>query len=389
MRLAYKLDDDALMSGDRAAQHAAARAAARLDRLEAEAVYILRELAVFARPALLFSGGKDSAVLLHLALKAFAPQRPPFKLLHIDTGHNFHEVIAFRDQRAAQSRPAPDRARRWKIPSRAAACGCAHAEASRNAAQAVTLLEAQQEFEFDALIGGARRDEERARAKERVFSHRDAFGAWRPRAQRPELWGLFNRHIGAGEHMRVFPISNWTEADVWSYIAQENIELPEPLLHARARRRAPRRPAVSGHRTHAGRARATGSSASGALPHRGRRHLHLPGGELAPRRRSSAGGNADRFRVRTRRHAHGRSRQRRSDGTPQGRGLFLMDGEAFRGAPPQHAAQQIRFMTAGSVDDGKSTLIGRLLLDSGALMRDQLATIGDDRGRSGGAHRRA
>ncbi|HYD86878.1 MAG TPA: sulfate adenylyltransferase subunit CysD [Vitreimonas sp.] len=205
----------------------------RLDRLESEAVYILREAAAFVRPALLFSGGKDSAVLLHLALKAFAPQKPGFKLLHIDTGHNFPEVIAYRDQRARQTgldlivREVEESIRRGSVRVESET-------ASRNAAQAVTLVEAQQEFEFDALIGGARRDEEKARAKERVFSHRDAFGAWRPRAQRPELWSLFNRRLGAGEHMRVFPLSNWTEADVWAYIARERIELPR-LYYAHER----------------------------------------------------------------------------------------------------------------------------------------------------------
>jgi sulfate adenylyltransferase subunit 2 len=233
MRLAYKLDDGALMSGEPAIAQTPQIAATRLDRLESEAVYILRELTVFARPALLFSGGKDSAVLLHLAIKAFAPQKAPFKLLHIDTGHNFPEVITYRDARARQTgltliaRTVEDSIRRGSV-------RLATPTASRNAAQAVTLLEAQQEFEFDALIGGARRDEEKARAKERVFSHRDAFGAWRPRAQRPELWGLFNRHIGAGEHMRVFPLSNWTEADVWAYIVRENIELPS-LYYAHQR----------------------------------------------------------------------------------------------------------------------------------------------------------
>jgi len=219
MRAAYDIDDRTLSA-------APARATARLDRLEAEAIYIVRELAVFSRPALLFSGGKDSAVLLHIALKAFAPQKPPFALLHIDTGHNFPEVLTYRDARAAATglglvvRKVEDSIARGSVE-------VSGPTASRNGAQAVTLLEAQQELEFDVLLGGARRDEEKARAKERVFSHRDAFGAWRPRAQRPELWSLFNRHIGAGEHMRVFPLSNWTEADVWAYIARERIPLPE------------------------------------------------------------------------------------------------------------------------------------------------------------------
>lgn len=223
MRVAYDTDDGALMTGG-GETIAPTHAPSRLDRLESEAIYILRDLAVFQRPALLFSGGKDSAVLLHLALKAFAPLRPPFALLHIDTGHNFQDVIAYRDQRAAETglklvvRTVEESIRRGSVRLREGA--------SRNAAQATTLLEAQQEWEFDALIGGARRDEEKARAKERVFSHRDAFGAWRPRAQRPELWGLFNRRIAPGEHMRVFPLSNWTEADVWAYIARERIALP-------------------------------------------------------------------------------------------------------------------------------------------------------------------
>jgi len=229
MRLAYQLDDT--MSSEPSAIERAAPT--RLERLESEAVYILREAAAFVRPALLFSGGKDSAVLLHLALKAFAPQKPALKLLHIDTGHNFPEVISYRDMQSRQTglelivRDVEGSIRRGSV-------RVASETASRNAAQAVTLLEAQQEFEFDALIGGARRDEEKARAKERVFSHRDAFGAWRPRAQRPELWSLFNRRLGAGEHMRVFPLSNWTEADVWAYIVRERIALPS-LYYAHER----------------------------------------------------------------------------------------------------------------------------------------------------------
>ncbi len=192
-----------------------------LDWLESEAIYILREVAGQCQnPVLLFSGGKDSAVLLRLAEKAFRPGRFPFPLMHIDTGHNFPEVIEFRDRRVAQLgerlivRTVEDSIRRGSVRLRSASD-------SRNAAQSVTLLEAIGEFTFDAAIGGARRDEEKARAKERVFSFRDEFGQWDPRQQRPELWSLYNARVHPGEHVRVFPISNWTELDVWQYIARE------------------------------------------------------------------------------------------------------------------------------------------------------------------------
>jgi len=197
-----------------------------LDWLESEAIYILREVAGQCQNAvLLFSGGKDSAVLLRLAERAFRPGRFPFPLMHIDTGHNFPEVIEFRDRRAAELgerlivRTVEDSIRRGTVRLRAETD-------SRNAAQSVTLLEAIGEFGFDAAIGGARRDEEKARAKERVFSFRDEFGQWDPRHQRPELWSLYNARVHAGEHVRVFPISNWTELDVWQYIAREAIDLP-------------------------------------------------------------------------------------------------------------------------------------------------------------------
>jgi len=197
-----------------------------LDWLESEAIYIMREVAAgCANPALLFSGGKDSLVMLRLAEKAFRPAAFPFPLMHIDTGHNFAEVIAFRDQRAAELgerlivRSVEDSIARGTVKLRSETD-------SRNAAQSVTLLEAIEEFKFDALLGGARRDEEKARAKERIFSFRDEFGQWDPKAQRPELWSLYNTRVHPGEHMRVFPISNWTELDVWQYIARENLALP-------------------------------------------------------------------------------------------------------------------------------------------------------------------
>ena len=205
-----------------------------LDWLEEEAIFILRETAAaFERPALLFSGGKDSCVVLRLAEKAFKTQgedgqykgRLPFPLLHVDTGHNFPEVIEFRDQRVAEMGERlvvghlDDSIQRGTI-------RLAHPLESRNGHQTVTLLEAIEEHRFDVLLGGARRDEEKARAKERIFSHRDAFGQWQPKEQRPELWTLFNTRIKPGEHMRAFPISNWTELDVWLYIARENIPLP-------------------------------------------------------------------------------------------------------------------------------------------------------------------
>lgn len=204
-----------------------ARRLTHLEELEAEAVYILREVtAQLERPALLFSGGKDSTCLVHLARKAFAPRRPPFPLLHIDTGHNFPETLVFRDRlvertgfelvvRAVQDTIDAGRVVEERGPN-----------ASRNALQTTTLLDAVAELRLDALIGGARRDEEKARAKERVFSRRDEFGQWDPKAQRPELWALYNGRVRPGEHVRVFPLSNWTELDVWRYVEREGIELP-------------------------------------------------------------------------------------------------------------------------------------------------------------------
>jgi len=198
-----------------------------LAQLEAEAVYVIREVAAeFERPVMLFSGGKDSLVMLHLAVKAFKPAKTPFPIMHIDTGQNFDEVIEFRDRiveqlglqlivASVQQSIDSGRVVEEKGP-----------KASRNRLQTVTLLDAITEHRFDAVFGGGRRDEEKARAKERFFSHRDEFGQWDPKNQRPELWSLYNGRHRPGEHLRVFPISNWTELDVWQYIAAENLEIP-------------------------------------------------------------------------------------------------------------------------------------------------------------------
>lgn len=209
-----------------------------LDWLEAESIHIIREVVAECRnPALLFSGGKDSVVLLALARKAFQLGNRlvslPFPLVHIDTGHNYPEVIQFRDEQVAQLNArlvvghVEDSIKRGTVVLR-------KETDSRNAAQAVTLLETIAEHQFDALMGGARRDEEKARAKERIFSFRDEFGQWDPKAQRPELWSLYNAKLHQGENMRVFPISNWTELDIWQYIARENLALP-PIYYSHQR----------------------------------------------------------------------------------------------------------------------------------------------------------
>ena len=205
-----------------------------LDWLESEAIHIMREVAgQCANPVLLFSGGKDSICMLRIAEKAFRPGKFPFPLMHIDTGHNYQEVVAFRDKRAAELgerlivRSVEDSMKRGTVVLK-------HEGESRNKHQSVTLLEAIEEFGFDACIGGARRDEEKARAKERIFSFRDEFGQWDPKNQRPELWSLYNARSHKGENIRAFPISNWTEMDVWQYIEREGLELPS-IYYAHSR----------------------------------------------------------------------------------------------------------------------------------------------------------
>jgi sulfate adenylyltransferase subunit 2 len=198
-----------------------------LDELEAEAIYIIREVfARFDKPSILYSGGKDSIVLTYLAQKAFLPAPLPFTLLHIDTGHNYKETLQFRDDFVKANNISLVVAHVQDSIDRGTVAEEKGASASRNRLQSVTLLEAIQEHAFDACMGGARRDEEKARAKERIFSHRDEFGQWQPKNQRPELWNIYNSHKHYGENFRVFPLSNWTELDIWMYIQKEKIELP-------------------------------------------------------------------------------------------------------------------------------------------------------------------
>ena len=262
------------------------RALTHLETLESESIHILREVAAECRnPALLFSGGKDSLVLLRLAEKAFRPARFPFPLMHIDTEHNFPEVIEFRDRRAAELgerlivRSVGDSIAQGRVVLKSP-------DESRNVHQSVTLLDAIEELQLDACIGGARRDEEKARAKERIFSFRDEFGQWDPKNQRPELWHLYNTRVRPGENIRVFPISNWTELDVWSYIAKERLDVPSIYYaHRRAviRRQGGLMPVSELVQPKPGEKVETHF---GALSHCRRYDLHLPGGVHRDERRS-------------------------------------------------------------------------------------------------------
>ena len=350
----------------------------QLEVLEAESIHIMREVAAeFERPVLLFSGGKDSIVMLALAERAFWPAKVPFPVMHVDTGHNFPEVLDYRDRRVAEAgvklvvasvQESIDAGRvteetgRW---------------ASRNRLQTTTLLDAIEEHKFDAVFGGARRDEEKARAKERVFSFRDEFGQWDPKNQRPELWSIYNTRIRMGEHIRVFPLSNWTELDVWQYISREKLEIPSIYFaHQPAGVRAGRHPAGRQRGHPAGRRRA-GVRDHRPLPHRRRHDLHR-----CRRVHRDHGARRDR---RDRGHPDHRARpdpgrrpdQRGGHGRPQAGGVLLMTATVEDVISPEGSRSMdiLRLATAGSVDDGKSTLIGRLLYDSKAIFEDQLAAV--------------
>ncbi len=246
-----------------------------LETLEAESIHIFREVAAeLERPVLLFSGGKDSIVLLRLAEKAFRPGRFPFPVMHVDTGHNFPEVIEFRDRLIDQIGERLIVANVQDSIDQGRVTEETGPRASRNRLQTTTLLDAIEEHGFDAAFGGARRDEERARAKERVFSFRDDFGQWDPKRQRPELWSLYNGKIRKGEHVRVFPISNWTELDVWQYIAEEKLEVPS-IYYAHSRQVfAARQHALRAQPVHRADGRGGAVRGERALPDRRRHDLH-------------------------------------------------------------------------------------------------------------------
>ena len=360
-----------------------------LDALESESIHIFREVAgEFDRPVILFSGGKDSTLLVHLAVKAFAPAPVPFPLLHVDTGHNYPEVIDFRDRLVERLglRLEVAHVQDWIDDGRLVE----RPDGTRNPLQTVPLLDSINEHRFDAVFGGGRRDEERARAKERIISLRDAFGRWDPRTQRPELWNLYNGRHAPGEHVRVFPISNWTELDVWRYIQRENVELPS--IYYSHERPVFRRDGMwlaegpwggpRGNETHGDEDRALPDGRR-RLVHR-RRRVH--GDDAGRDHRRGHGVAADRARG----DPGGRPAQRGRDGRPQAGGLLLMaEVSTAAGTAPEaitpkadpagrgahHVRDLLRFATAGSVDDGKSTLVGRLLYDTKSVLADQIEAV--------------
>ena len=334
-----------------------------LRALEAQSIHVFREVAAeFERPTLLFSGGKDSIVMLHLARKAFWPAPVPFPVLHVDTGRNFEEVLEFRDRHTAALGVRLVVARVQDDIDAGRTVEDTSPGATRNRLQTPTLLRAIAEGRHDAVFGGARRDEEKARAKERIFSFHDEFGQWDPKNQRPELWNLYNARHNKGEHIRVFPLSNWTELDVWNYIGDEGIDVP-PIYYAHRREVFQR----DGMLMAVTRAPGAGRGRSrlrdhGALPDGRRRRLHglcrVHGRDRRPGDHRGGGHPADRAWRHPGRRPHFGGRH----GGPQAGGVLLMP-------------ELLRLATAGSVDDGKSTLIGRLLYDAKGIFEDQLESI--------------
>ena len=295
-----------------------------LDELEAEAIHVMREVAAeLERPVLLFSGGKDSIVLLRLAEKAFRPGGFPFPVMHVDTGHNFPEVIDFRDRRVAELGERLIVASVQDSIDRGRVVEETGPRASRNRLQTTTLLDAIEEHGFDAAIGGARRDEERARAKERIFSFRDDFGQWNPRAQRPELWNLYNARVRKGEHVRVFPISNWTELDVWQYVARERLELP--AIYFAHEREVFRRDGMLYAASEFVERYPDEEPFTATVRFRTVGDMSCTGGVVSEARDAGGGGRRDRddARLRARRDSCGRPVQRGGDGGPQACRVFL------------------------------------------------------------------
>ena len=333
-----------------------------LDALESEAIHIFREVAgELERPVILFSGGKDSTLLVHLAAKAFAPAPVPFPLLHVDTGHNYPEVIEFRDGLVARLglRLHVAHVQDWIDDGRLVE----RPDGTRNPLQTQPLLDTIAEHRFDAVFGGGRRDEERARAKERIISLRDAFGRWDPRSQRPELWNLYNGRHAPGEHVRVFPISNWTELDVWRYIQREDVELPS--IYYAHERDVFRRDGMWLAEGPWG-----GPRGAEELVHKTVRYRTVGDGSCTGAVESAAGTVEEIISRghgvaahRARRDAGRRPALRGRHGRPQAGGLLLVGRDL------------LRFATAGSVDDGKSTLVGRLLYDTKSVLADQIEAV--------------
>ena len=305
-----------------------------LDELEAEAIHIMREVAAEReRPVLLFSGGKDSIVLVRLAEKAFRPGKFPFPVMHVDTGHNFPEVIEYRDRRIAELGERLIVASVQESIDKGRVVDPTGPRASRNQLQTTTLLDAIEEHGFDAAMGGARRDEERARAKERIFSFRDDFGQWNPRAQRPEIWNLYNARIRKGEHIRVFPISNWTELDVWQYVAREQLELPS--IYFAHDREVFRRDGMLYAASDFVERLPDEEPFTSTVRFRTVGDMTCTGGVESARGDDRAGRRRDRRDAhhRARRDARRRPRQRRCDGRQETRWLFLS-----RSSPPRCSA---------------------------------------------------